>query len=181
MMTPYRAWINQPSTNQPFHHMHGMKGIVTEHIENRDQGPLTLEMSFSCTTKTGGNTLDIVIGAFYEMPDGRITYVHGAGYGKVRHSFDDGTPSAETPLEDTTTWTRRTDLRDYPNASDPRLPYDFDLLWDIKFLSQLRDELTSLPSEAEYILANLFGTITPEMVCAYCLGFNTELLAVAHG
>jgi hypothetical protein len=26
---PFRAWINQPSTLQPLHHMHGMRGIVT--------------------------------------------------------------------------------------------------------------------------------------------------------
>jgi hypothetical protein len=32
-MLPYRAWINQPSTLQPYHHLHGKRCIVTHRMD----------------------------------------------------------------------------------------------------------------------------------------------------
>lgn len=31
-MRPYRAWINQPSTTQPLHALHGKRCIAVKHI-----------------------------------------------------------------------------------------------------------------------------------------------------
>jgi hypothetical protein len=36
----YRAWVNQPSTLQPLHRMHGMKCIVYD--DHQDDGEVTL-------------------------------------------------------------------------------------------------------------------------------------------
>jgi hypothetical protein len=35
-------------------------------------------------------------------------------------------------------WQIRHDVQDFPNAKNPRLPYAFDLLWDLKYYSQLK-------------------------------------------
>ena len=45
--------------------------------------------------------------------------------------------------QDFSSWIYRKDLRDYPDAVDPRLPYVFDLNYDIKYTSDLIRELKS--------------------------------------
>ena len=41
MRTIYRAWVNQPSTQQPLHHMHG------EHCIAQDDGQPTVRLWFT--------------------------------------------------------------------------------------------------------------------------------------
>lgn len=81
-----------------------------------------------------------VIGVLYETPDGRIarTFSWSGRTGMVGYYFDDGEGERKAPEAECLTWKRRSDLNDFPNARDPRLPYVFDLLWDIKHMSGLR-------------------------------------------
>lgn len=83
--------------------------------------------------------MSIVIGAFYELPDGRIARTYGWG-GKtemVSFYFDNDKPRVPVHVSETVDWKIRRDLSDFPNARDPLLPYSFDLHWDIKHRSEL--------------------------------------------
>ena len=92
---------------------------------------------------------NITVGIFYELPDGRIAYTYGYdGLKKtVSYYFDDDTAQDGVSFEKIATWTPRRDLKDFPNARDPRLPYVFDLYWDIKHLSELRREVSGHEDE----------------------------------
>ena len=83
------------------------------------------------------------IGIHYEMPDGVIAFVTGWDSRKklVTYHCDAENSGGTIPEEEWHTWKPREDLRDFPNARDPRLPYVFDLNWDIKHMSQLALEL----------------------------------------
>lgn len=91
---------------------------------------------------------NVTIGIYYELPNGQIAYTYG-WTGKTRKVMYhlDGDKGRSVTYEEFCTWTPRRDLKDFPNASDPRLPYVFDLLWDIKFTSQLRNELQNHPEQ----------------------------------
>lgn len=90
---------------------------------------------------------NILIGAFYELPDGRITRTYGISQNPevVLHYFDvkpdahESTPAAEV----LTSWTPRRDISDFPNARDPRVHFDFDLFWDIKHISELKHVISN--------------------------------------
>lgn len=83
--------------------------------------------------------MDIIIGAHYELPGGRIVRTTGANSVSrtVRYYFDDGKGGRVADESEWGTWKVRRDLRDFPNARDPILPYVFDLLWDLKYQSNL--------------------------------------------
>lgn len=85
------------------------------------------------------------IGILYELPDGRIARTTGwsGRTSLVTYHFDDGKPSRLVPDHEFQTWKPRGDLSDFPDARDPRLPYVFDLHWDIKHASELRDALAN--------------------------------------
>ena len=88
----------------------------------------------------------VVFGSFYEMPDGVIAKTTGAvnTYGVVKFYLDDGADSLRViSFDDFRAWKHRRDLRDFPNARDPMLPYEFDLHWDIKYTSELWPYLDS--------------------------------------
>lgn len=99
----------------------------------------------------GSNTASVVIGAFYELPDGRIVRTYGwSGITRiVSYSFDDDDGPQRILVDETVDWKERKDLRDYPNARNPRLPYAFDLHYDIQYMSDLRQELKGHPHELE--------------------------------
>lgn len=82
----------------------------------------------------------IIIGAYYELPDGRIALTVGwDGLDRtVRYHFDTDEPSGKISETGIKSWKYRADLKDFPNARDPRLPYVFDLYWDLKFTSDLQ-------------------------------------------
>jgi|688.fasta_scaffold143125_4 hypothetical protein len=93
------------------------------------------------------------IGAYYELPDGKIAFTigwaHNDGQPIISYFFDDDSGCHIVTYEEFQAWKQRIDLRDFPNARDPRLPYVFDLFWDIKYTSQLKDvfKSNSLPYE----------------------------------
>jgi len=91
------------------------------------------------------------VGIHYELPDGRIAYTYGWQGSKniILYYFDDENGGREVTIEEFQTWKPRQDLRDFPNAKDPRLPYVFDLFWDIKYLSQLKEEVCGHKYEDE--------------------------------
>lgn len=94
-------------------------------------------MSFKAVTP------EIVVGAFYELPCGKIARTYGhTKESEVLFYFDDG-QGGRTEKDDVVlrTWKQRNDLSDFPNARDPRLPYVFDLFWDIKHQSELQEIL----------------------------------------
>lgn len=85
---------------------------------------------------------DIYYGFFHELPDGRIAYAYGVNsvYREVYYNFNDDDDDNEkhtVSYEEYFTWKLRKDIYDFPNAKDPRLPYSFDLLFDIKRKSEL--------------------------------------------
>lgn len=82
----------------------------------------------------------IVIGGFYEMPDGTVAKTYGwDGKGRTVAYFLDGDAGYGSVAADEleSSWRRRPDLRDFPDAKDPALPYVFDLNWDAKRRSDL--------------------------------------------
>lgn len=87
---------------------------------------------------------DVVIGGFYELPNGRIAKTYGwNGITRmVAYYFDTDEPRGQVSEADIKSWKRRFDLHDFPNARDPLLPYEFDLLWDIKHMSELENVLS---------------------------------------
>ena len=94
-------------------------------------------------------TKTCVVGAFYERPNGEIIYTYGwNGINHTLQYYTDGGPGRSAPEKEVETW-KPLDIRDFPNAKDPRLPYTFDLLWDIEYMSQLRRELKGHPEEKE--------------------------------
>lgn len=104
---------------------------------------------------------DVHVGIYYELPDGRIAYTYGAnGINKtVSYYFDDDEEDKLVTYSELASWTKRKDLRDFPNARDPRLPYVFDLFWDIKYMSDLRRELVGHRDEEEIRQAILENNI----------------------
>lgn len=94
----------------------------------------------------------IVVGAFYELPDGKIVFVYlqsNKSDTTVFGYYEDGSDPKTATIGETLLWKRRSDLRDFPNAIDPRLPYEFDLYWDIKHMSNLKRELVGHQFEKE--------------------------------
>ena len=85
--------------------------------------------------------MSIRLGAYYATENGSIVYVYGISEGKVMYRYEDDTDTPEVTLDDVNERWKLTDLRDFPNARDPRVPYVFDLFWDIKYLSELKREL----------------------------------------
>jgi hypothetical protein len=95
------------------------------------------------TAKIQGTSDSLVIGGYYEIPDGHIVLTHGwNGTDKtVSYYFDDDKEMYSALPSQWETWKLRRDLQDFPNARDPRVPYVFDLNWDIKTRSQLLNAL----------------------------------------
>lgn len=85
--------------------------------------------------------MSIRLGAYYATDTGEIVYAYGVRDGTVMYRYEDDTDTPEVTLDDVNERWKLTDLRDFPNARDPRLPYVFDLFWDIKYLSELKHEL----------------------------------------
>lgn len=87
----------------------------------------------------------VTVGIFYELPNGQIAYTYGFDGKKkvVNYRFDGDTTGRVVTYEEIKAWNPRPDLNDFPNASDPKLPYIFDLNWDIQYMSDLRRTLAS--------------------------------------
>lgn len=86
--------------------------------------------------------MSIRLGSYYETDTGEIVYVFGVSDGKLMYFYDDDrVHTPEVTVDHLHKHWKLTDLRDFPSARDPRLPYVFDLFWDIKYLSELKREL----------------------------------------
>jgi hypothetical protein len=96
----------------------------------------------------------IVIGCYYEWPCGKVVYVYGQYDNTLR--WYTSTDRGETPFHLAKGWIERSDLLLLPDTTDRKLPYSFDLIWDIKTLNQLkavlpehedRDDILALMAE----------------------------------
>lgn len=80
------------------------------------------------------------VGEFCQAPDGRVAriFAWNGPTGRVSYRFDDDGGDHEVSLSELrSSWKPRPDLQDFPGARDPRVPYAFDLLYDIKTRSDL--------------------------------------------
>ena len=93
------------------------------------------------------------IGIFYKLPCGRIARTFGFNGPEktISYYFDDGEGDRAATDAEFQTWTPQLELKDFPNARDPRLPAVFDLFWDIKYESQLRQLLKTGHADIEDI------------------------------
>jgi hypothetical protein len=111
-----------------------------------------------------------VVGILYELPDGRIANTYGFSKNwlqedgtrstAILYYFDDGRGGRRATNEEFQTWKPRRDLYDFPNARDPKLPYEFDLLWDFKYASQLVANVVGHPDEIAIRDSMKFHNIT---------------------
>jgi len=120
----------------------------------------------SITVRVGG----VVLGALYERPDGSIvrTY-HWDGTEKTVSYVDETLKNSRcVNLEEFSTWQLRNDLYDFPNPTDPLLPYDFDLCWDIQYTSQLKRALQyDHPDKDEILEMMVIHNITIQQIMSY--------------
>lgn len=85
-----------------------------------------------------------VIGAFYQSPEGKILYTYGMmNYNVTCKDEDDNPYSIPMVLFQQYKYLN---IRDFPNAKDPRLPYVFDLKWDFQYLSDFMREAKDEPA-----------------------------------
>jgi hypothetical protein len=99
----------------------------------------------------------VAAGVHYELPGGKIAYTYGFDDTKktVMYRFDDDKGGRTADYATVKAWKPRPDLKDFPNARDPRMPYYFDLVWDLKYTSDVRAALDSGHDESEKIRAAL--------------------------
>ena len=81
----------------------------------------------------------VVVGGFHRSPEGRVARVFGwSGLTRiVSFAFDDDTGAHKLPEAEFSKWEYLPGLEDFPDARDPILPYEFDLIWDVKTRSGL--------------------------------------------
>jgi len=82
--------------------------------------------------------MNIRVGTYYEDPNGNIAYSYIWNKQQLTLRYEDDTVVNVTENE-LGEWKERIDLQDYPNSKDPVLPYVFDLLFDLKRMSDLKD------------------------------------------
>lgn len=100
------------------------------------------------------------VGILHELPDGRIARSYGFNGPKqtVSYYFDDGKGGHTVSYKEFAAWKDRRDLADFPNARDPRLPYVFDLIWDMQYESELRHALSHGHDDLDSIKETMAST-----------------------
>jgi hypothetical protein len=85
------------------------------------------------------------VGIFYEKPDGTIVRTYGFSHDDVLFYSYKG-EEEKINQNETIDWKPRNDLKEFPNCDhrDKRLPYSFDLFFDIKTYGQLIDEIEKI-------------------------------------
>jgi len=120
-------------------------------------------MSIKCTVQGDKHKNTVVIGGYYRRPkQGDIVYTYGGGGNAVPLvSWRTEHKHGQATREEMDTWEYLPYLRDFPNAEDPQLPYEFDLVWDVHTLSQLISEYNSFEDCLEdpdvRIMCNNYG------------------------
>lgn len=84
-------------------------------------------------------------GGFYRMSDGRIIVTYGGNWEFVRWHTDEPRESGQSTRAEMDEWEYLEGMRDFPNAADPLLPYEFDLWWDVRTLGQFLSEGSDAP------------------------------------
>ena len=106
-------------------------------------------------------TTEVVIGAFYQRSENPLDVVFTVSGGRgVIHGYNVKMEAFSTTPEQVLAWTQLA-VNDFPNSSDPRLPYAYDLHWDIKHVSQLRHLDSDERAEVETLLVQDFGVKSP--------------------
>jgi len=95
--------------------------------------------------KQGNRKNTVIIGGFYRMTDGRIICTYGGGSDFVRWYTNGPRESGQSTRDEMDEWEYLEGMQDFPDAEDPRLPYDFDLWWDVHTLSQFLSEGSDAP------------------------------------
>lgn len=104
---------------------------------------------------------EIVVGAFYRRSPKPLDVVRttGGGPGRIQGYDAKGKPFETTP-EGMRHWTLLR-ANDFPHSPDPRLPYVFDLHWDVKYVSQLQHIEVRDKAAVESLLVREFGVQAP--------------------
>ena len=104
---------------------------------------------------------DIVVGAFYQRSSKPLDVVRttGAGPGGI-HGYDAKGRTFNTTAEGMRHWTLLR-ANDFPHSPDPRLPYVYDLHWDVKYVSQLQHIEVGDKAAVESLLVREFGVLSP--------------------
>ena len=104
---------------------------------------------------------DIVVGAFYQRSSKPLDVVRttGAGPGGI-HGYDAKGRAFNTTAEGMRNWTLLR-ANDFPHSPDPRLPYVYDLHWDVKYVSQLQHIEVGDKAAVESLLVREFGVQAP--------------------
>lgn len=101
---------------------------------------------------------NICVGCFYENKITKEFFISRSwdGSKKIIVLYSEKRPSKPSKVLNVTekeleeNWILRKDLRDFPFAFNPLLPYEFDLWWDIKLESELVVECLQNGIMAEY-------------------------------
>jgi hypothetical protein len=102
------------------------------------QNKETQRYSSTTPNESNGPKVAVRIGVYHERPDGEIVYAYACtGGNTVMYWMSNYSEDGTANLAEYVTWKVRRDLKDWPNSTDPVLPYVFDLLYDIKRISQL--------------------------------------------
>lgn len=104
---------------------------------------------------------EIIVGAFYRRSQKPLDVVRTTGGSPGRiHGYDAKGKPFETTPEGMRSWTLLR-ANDFPHSPDPRLPYVFDLHWDVKYVSQLQHIAMRDKAAVESLLVREFGVQAP--------------------
>lgn len=106
-------------------------------------------------------TQGIVIGVFYQRSNDPMDIVRSnAGDQQFLYGFDAHHKPFQANKETVASWTQLC-VSDFPNSSDPKLPYVFDLHWDIKRISNLEWVPSGERKEVAALLVEHYGVQDP--------------------
>lgn len=106
-------------------------------------------------------TQDVVIGAFYQRSADPMDVVRSnAGDTNHLYGFDAHRNAFTATNEEVKKWTQLA-VNDFPNSPEPRLPYVFDLHWDLKYIDQLEWTPVREQKEVAALLVEHFGVENP--------------------
>ena len=93
--------------------------------------------------------VSVHINRFFKKPTGAIIKTYIFSDGRVGY-YDNDKCCGDVSIEEYKTW-ELLDIADFPNARDPKLPYVFDLRWDLKYMSDLSREINYHPEKVEIL------------------------------
>lgn len=117
--------------------------ILTAYLMHWKDQPVTA--TATATPPQVEHKNNVVVGGFYRMPDGRIVKTYGGGGEFVRWYTDGPRESGQSTRAEMDEWEYLEGMQDFPNATDPLLPYEFDLNWDVHTLGQFLSEGSDAP------------------------------------